>query len=230
MRRTIMLGACIALAMCMTGCDARSDYVRPEPSIMLSLGYSTYNKTSVESTFSPDGLRLRLNYFTGADAGTGTRGQFPPRDQVLTFREALETYYRDTLGRSLEASFVDVEGEAVWIPEYLRYRLTRCTHDGAIQRVLAQIAGYGVQPGCGGVSTDYAFPPRDQTLAFRIELERVYREDLRRSAGSTSVDIEGNAVWLQEYLRYRLNACSHAQASAKVMLQIQGQGIQPVCW
>ena len=215
---------------CMTGCDARSDYVRPEPSIMLSLGYSTYNKTSIESTFSPDGLRLRLNYFTGADAGTGTRGEFPPRDQVLTFRETLETYYRDTLGRSLEASFVDVEGEAVWISEYLRYRLTRCTHDGAIQRVLAQIAGYGVQPGCGGVSTDYAFPPRDQTLAFRIELERVYREDLRRSAGSTSVDIEGNAVWLQEYLRYRLNACSHAQASAKVMLQIQGQGIQPVCW
>ena len=87
----------------------------------------------------------------------------------------------------------------MWVPEYLRYRLTQCSHGGAIQRVLAQIAGYGVQPGCGGVSPDYAFPPRDQTLAFRIELEQVYRVDLGRSPGATAVDTEGNAVWLQEY-------------------------------
>jgi hypothetical protein len=215
---------------CLTGCDAKPSYFRPEPSIMLSLLYASYNQTSIESTLAPDGLRTRLNYFTGAVAGTGTKGQFPPRDQVLAFRETLETYYRDSLRRAAGPSFVDVEGEAVWIPEYLRYRLTQCTHEGAVQRVLAQIAGYGVPSGCGGVSADYAFPPRDQTLSFRVELERLYRDDLHRSAGATSVDIEGNAVWLQEYLRYRLHACSHYQASTKVLMQIEGQGIQPVCW
>ena len=215
---------------CIAGCNVKSEYFRPEPSIMLTLSYPGFNRTSIESTLPPDGLQMRLNYFTGASAGTGVKGQFPPRDQVLVFRETLETYYRDTLRRSPGPSFVDVEGEAVWIPEYLRYRLTQCTHDGAIQRVLAQIGGQGVPAGCGGVSPDYAFPPRDQTLAFRVELERLYRDDLQRSAGSTAVDIEGNAVWLQEYLRYRLHACSHDQASTKVLMQIEGQGIQPVCW
>ena len=214
---------------CIPGCSVKPDYLRPEPSIMLSLGLASFNRTSIESTFSPDGLRTRLRYFTGSAAGTGVKGQFPPRDEVLAFRETLETYYRDTLRRAPGPSYVDVEGEAVWIPEYLRYRLTQCSHDGAIHRVLAQIAGYGVQPGCGGESPDFAFPPRDQTLGFRIELEQVYRVDLGRSPAPTAVDIEGNAVWLQEYLRYRLRGCTDAQASTKVMLQIEGRGIQPVC-
>ena len=172
---------------------------------------------------------MRLLYFTGSAIGTGVKGRFPPRDEVLAFRETLEAYYRDSLKRAPGPSYVDVEGEAVWIPEYLRYRLTQCSHDGAIQRVLAQIAGYGLQPGCGGESPGFAFPPRDQTLEFRIELEQVYRVDLGRSPGQTAVDIEGNAVWIQEYLRYRLHGCTHAQASTKVMLQIEGHGIQPVC-
>lgn len=214
---------------CIRGCSVKPDYLRPEPSIMLSLGEARFNRTSIDSTFSPDGLRMRLSYFTGSATGTGAKGQFPPRDEVLVFRETLETYYRDTLRRVPGPSHVDVEGEAVWIPEYLRYRLTQCTHDGAVQRVLTQIAGYGIQPGCGGASPGYAFPPRDQTLAFRTELEQVYRVDLGRSPGPTAVDIEGNAVWLQEYLRYRLHGCTHGQASTKVMLQIEGHGIQPVC-
>jgi hypothetical protein len=115
---------------------------------MLSLELASFNRTSIESTFSPDGLRMRLLYFTGSAIGTGVKGRFPPRDQ---------------------------------------------------------------------------------TLGFRIELEQVYRVDLGRSPGQTAVDIEGNAVWLQEYLRYRLHGCTHAQASTKVMLQIEGHGIQPVC-
>jgi hypothetical protein len=36
-------------------------------------------------------------------------------------------------------------------------------------------------------------------------------------------------VWIQEYLRYRLNGCTHAQSVDKVSLQIDGQGVQPVC-
>ena len=157
------------------------------------------------------------------------KGQFPAREDLLSFRTTLETYYRDTLRRASQPSYVDAEGDAVWIPEYLRYRLTTCTHDEAIQRVTLQLNGRGVQPGCGNVTADLVFPPRDQTLAFRLGLEQVYRVDLRRSVSSTSVDVEGNAAWMQEYLRYRLNACTHSEAQNEVMLQIQGRGVQPVC-
>ena len=56
-----------------------------------------------------------------------------------------------------------------------------------------------------------------------------YRDDLGRSAGSSFVDNEGAVVWVLEYLRYRLNSCSHGDATTKVFMQIRGQGMQPVC-
>ena len=45
----------------------------------------------------------------------------------------------------------------------------------------------------------------------------------------TAVDVEGAVVWITEYLRYRLNRCGHAAAVEKVMLQIDGRGVQPPC-
>jgi hypothetical protein len=36
-------------------------------------------------------------------------------------------------------------------------------------------------------------------------------------------------VWTQEYLRYRVNQCDHATATQKVLDQIDGRGIAPVC-
>ena len=40
---------------------------------------------------------------------------------------------------------------------------------------------------------------------------------------------EGDVVWIQEYLRYRLNGCTHAQSIDKVTQQIEGRGVPPVC-
>ena len=57
-----------------------------------------------------------------------------------------------------------------------------------------------------------------------------YRDGLGRQAVSSYVDIEGSVVWTQEYLRYRVNQCSHQQAVDRVLLQIDGQGVQPVCF
>ena len=74
-----------------------------------------------------------------------------------------------------------------------------------------------------------AFPPRNEPFAFREELEGKYRDGLRRSPSSTYVDLEGDIVWTQEYLRYRVNRCGHAAATQKVMSQIDGRGIAPVC-
>jgi len=95
---------------------------------------------------------------------------------------------------------VDVEGDIVWTTEYLRYRINQCDHSTAVQKVLAQIDGLGVQPVCGNPpSGQVAFPPRNEPFAFRQQLDDKYRIGLRRGAVNTFVDIEGDIVWTSEY-------------------------------
>src|SRR5688500_5106342 len=72
-------------------------------------------------------------------------------------------------------------------------------------------------------------PPRYETLAFRVALEEMYRLDLGRPLTGTSVDAEGVATWLAEYLRYRLNACSQETAQTTVMREIQGASPHAGC-
>src|SRR4029079_9713563 len=45
----------------------------------------------------------------------------------------------------------------------------------------------------------------------------------------TYVDLEGDIVWTQEYLRYRVSTCDHSTAIQKVFAQISGGGVQPDC-
>ena len=73
------------------------------------------------------------------------------------------------------------------------------------------------------------FPPRNEPLNFKIQLEAKYRDQFGRSAGSTYVDPEGDIVWTTEYLLYRLNLCGHADAVAKVMRQIDTGQQQALC-
>ncbi len=80
-----------------------------------------------------------------------------------------------------------------------------------------------------GGSGSVSFPARNESLEFRVALEAKYRDDLRRGAGQSAVDNEGDVVWIQEYLRYRVNSCGHAVAIDKVFAQIDGRGVQPVC-
>jgi hypothetical protein len=156
--------------------------------------------------------------------------EFPPRDGTFQFRQQLETAYRDQLRRSATTSFVDIEGSIVWTQEYLRYRVNGCGHQDAVTRVTAQIQGRGIQPICQDFTgTTVTFPPRNEPFAFRQELERLYRDDLRRGAVQTFVDAEGDIVWTQEYLRYRLNGCSHPDATDRVLTQITGGPVQPTC-
>lgn len=155
---------------------------------------------------------------------------FPPRNETFDFRAQLEAKYRNGLRRPTQPSFADIEGSVVWTSEYLRYRLNRCAHGAASSRVALQIGGLGVQPVCGaGSLATLAFPPRNEPLQFRQDLEGLYRDVLRRDAVQTAVDIEGDVVWITEYLRYRLNRCGHAAAVERVMLQIDGRGVQPPC-
>ncbi len=155
---------------------------------------------------------------------------FPPRNEPFDFRNQLEEKYRDQLRRGATQTYVDVEGDIVWTTEYLRYRVNQCDHPTAVQKVMAQIDGLGVQSICGNPpSGQIAFPPRNEPFAFRQQLDDKYRTGLRRGAVNTFVDIEGDIVWTSEYLRYRLNNCDHATAVTKTFQQIDGQGIQAVC-
>jgi hypothetical protein len=153
---------------------------------------------------------------------------FPPRNETLDFRQQLETKYRTGLGRAAGPTFVDNEGAAVWLTEYLRYRLSQCNHATAEQRVIAQIDGLGIQPVCGA-PTSLTFPIRSDSLLFRTTLEAKYRDGLRRGAGASSVDVEGEAVWMSEYLRYRVNRCGHTDTINRVFNQIDGRGIAATC-
>ena len=153
------------------------------------------------------------------------------RRQVLNFFLRLENEYRDTLGRQRNnQGFVDAEGSAVWFPEWLRYVLNQCSVTEATNRVLMQIRGQGIQPVCGVVAPGViSFPPRNQSLDFLNTLDGFYRDELDRTVELTYVDLEGKAVWLQEYLRYRVNGCDDTQATDRVIQQIRGGGIAPVC-
>ena len=85
--------------------------------------------------------------------------------------------------------------------------------------------------GVGGVSgpMDVLFPGRNDSFDFRNQLEALYRTALNRSASSTSVDQEGEVVWTQEYMRYRVNGCDHAAAMQRVMAQIDGNPPGAIC-
>jgi hypothetical protein len=153
---------------------------------------------------------------------------FPPRSEPLLFRTALESKYRDGLRRPPVQTYVDQEGTVVWVQEYLRYRVNLCSHAEAVLRVFRQIDGQGVQPTCGSVSTA-TFPPRQEPLDFMVQLEAKYRDGLRRPAGASNVDVEGNVIWTQEYMRYRVATCGHTEAQQKVFDQIDGRGVAADC-
>lgn len=116
----------------------------------------------------------------------------------------------------------------VWTQEYLRYRVNLCSHAEATSRVMTQIAGQGIPATCGNPVTA-TFPPRNEPLDFMIQLEARYRDGLRRPASTSHVDVEGNIIWTQEYLRYRVSGCGHFDAQQKVFNQIDGQPVPADC-
>jgi len=154
---------------------------------------------------------------------------FPPRNESLMFRQRLEAKYREQMGRPAIETYVDLEGDIVWTQEYLRYRVNRCSHMEALNRVMSQIDGGGVPPACGEAPPGVTeFPPRNEPYDFRQRLEAKYRDDLGRGTVQTHVDLEGDIVWTQEYLRYRANWCGHLDSVEKVFTQIDGGGTPPV--
>lgn len=66
------------------------------------------------------------------------------------------------------------------------------------------------------------FPPRDESLRFLDALNLLYRDQLGRDAVSdVHVDREGLAVWMQEYLRLRVNGSGHDAATAATLQEVR---------
>ena len=156
---------------------------------------------------------------------------FPPRDESLDFRNQLEAKYRDGLRRGPTSTSVDVEGDVVWtsgVPALPRVSVHAPA--GRSTACATQIDGNTAPGVCGNaVAGAVQFPPRNEALDFRNQLETKYRDGLRRGPTSTAVDREGDVVWTQEYLRYRVNSCGHAVAVQSVLTQIDGRSAPPVC-
>lgn len=155
---------------------------------------------------------------------------FPPRNEPADFYSQLIAVYRDELRAGQVTTYVDPEGIVVWLVEYARYRVGLCDHGTSQTRVFSAIDNTGVYGVCALTPAGaIPFPPRNEGLDFMNALQVKYRDDLRRTAGSSFVNDEGAVVWGLEYLRYRLNGCGHGDATSKVFMQIRGQSIQPVC-
>ena len=154
---------------------------------------------------------------------------FPGRNDSFQFRNDLESKYQQ-MGRSVTSTFVDREGEVVWTQEYIRYRVNGCDHATAVARVMTQIDG-GVAGGVCGSPPEglILFPSRADSLQFRRELETRYQQ-MGRGLQSTFVDQEGAVIWIQEYLRYRVNGCDHATAESKVFSQVDGGPVPATCF
>ena len=155
---------------------------------------------------------------------------FPPRNEPNDFYAQLIVIYRDLLRAAAVTTYVDPEGVVVWLSEYARYRVGLCDHGTATIRVFSQIDNTGVYGVCALTPAGpIPFPPRDEGLDFMNGLDVKYHDGLGRSAMTSFVNNEGAVVWVLEYFRYRLNGCGHGDATAKVLAQVRGEGIQPVC-
>ncbi len=154
---------------------------------------------------------------------------FPSRAESLEFRNQLETKYQTGLNRGPTSTYVDREGEVVWVQEYIRYRTNGCDHATAVRNVMTQIDG-GAAAGICAENRDFVilFPPRNETMDFRLQLETKY-QSMGRGLTQTFVDLEGGVIWVQEYLRYRTNECDHATATQKVFAQIDGGPVSETC-
>jgi len=208
------LSTAAALVFAITGCSSSSSPTAPS---------AASNHSATAAVAALTGIAPTLSGVSGPSDVS-----FPPRNEPLLFRTALESVYRDSLRRQAVQTFVDQEGTIVWTQEYLRYRVNLCSHAAAVSAVMSQIDGRGIQPTCGSATTA-AFPPRNEPFDFMVQLEAKYRDGLRRTANPSFVDVEGNIVWTQEYLRYRVSGCGHASAQQRVFDQIAGRGIAVDC-
>jgi hypothetical protein len=142
--------------------------------------------------------------------------------EVAEFAKRLEGVYREVLGRP-PATLAAPLGEAgAAIGDYLGYRASGCASVSAAARARANLAGLPAPP-CAAPGSA-GLPGRDEALAFRRELERT-AADLGLEAAPSSVDLEGQAVWVHEFVTLRRRGCSPEDATERIVGEITGRNV-----
>jgi hypothetical protein len=148
------------------------------------------------------------------------RSRLAPADDLAGFHGDLDQVYRTRLGRSPRDAPAALAVRLEALARYLALRVEGCGHDEAAGRTLASAAGAPAIGLCGVPAVRHELPPADETFAFYQQLDSA----LRRRPGAVSttyVDVEGEAVWLQAYLRERLAGMRDRDARAAVLARVR---------
>ena len=159
------------LAMASCGKSEQGSVSGPSP-----LQGSVAGPSPLSSSAGPGGARS-MAYPSGGGLGRSVIN-FPPRNEPNAFFRDLVAYYRDRLLREQSPTYVDPEGQNVWLTEYFRFYLNGCSHQEAISRTLSEITSGGSRPVCGAETPN--FPPRNLPFEFQGQLEATYRDVLAR--------------------------------------------------
>jgi hypothetical protein len=152
---------------------------------------------------------------------THERIVLPTPAETAAFRTALDQAYHDRLGRTAVAASIHPNDAMRWTRRYIRYRLHACSHEVAAAKVWQQIAQGGA-PGLCAQPASVSFPPQDETVDFRRQLDDKLVNQASSSTSRTYVDAVGEAVWTQAYLEARVSGCSHSDAVDVVVDRIGG--------
>lgn len=149
------------------------------------------------------------------------RSRLPDNAELLRFYDALNETYRTTLGRGAREANGPTGLRVESLARYLAYRIEGCDHALAERRAL-QLQGPREVALCPSLVLHHELPPADQTYAFFVRLSEALREKPAPAASSTHVDPEGEAVWLQAYMRERARGAREPDARATVLAAIAG--------
>jgi hypothetical protein len=157
-------------------------------------------------------------YLAWQDAWDILMRSLPPLDEFVRFYHVLENDYRDTLKRPPFATRSSADERAAAIVRYLGYRLDGCLHQEATEKTLRQLRGERELRICRNMAQrQQPLPAANETFAFRRQLESLYANRSGSPSVSSYIDPEGEAVWLQEYLRHRLSGRGHTEATEVVL-------------
>ena len=159
-------------------------------------------------------------YAQWQDAYDVVRSKLPPTEEFIQFYSELNQLYRDALGRPARETGIQTTVRVEGLVRYLSFRVEGCGHAESEKRALSYVAGMRERKLCAAASRDRDFPPPDQTYAFNVRLDQV-SPGRQESAHSTSVDLEGEAVWLQAYARERARGVTAREARATVLAKVR---------
>jgi hypothetical protein len=171
-------------------------------------------------------------YLQWQDAFDVNLAILPPPAELVRFRDALDVEFRDGLKRAPQSIYGSSEERVRAIARFVSYRLTGCDREEATGRILRELRGAHEIRLCSNHRSRRlsalenpgdvdSLPTRDETVRMLREVDDVYRKELTRSAAASHLDTEGEAVWIQEYLGYRLAGRSQADSHDLVLRDIR---------